>query len=211
MTVAQTKITPKRIATRTKIVDMAQSMVLNGSFHSMSVDKLIEEVGISKGTFFYHFSSKEDLAKALVERFVEERRLGMEEVCSLVDSQTDDPLEQLLGLFEAMASQLPGENAPRGCLVASFAYHLSDEMPALQRIGSDAFKYMQEFMVERLQRIEAKYPPVEPVDIESLAEMCVAVLQGSLLITRVHDDPQAFSRQIRQMARYIRLLFASAQ
>ncbi|MCG8100497.1 MAG: TetR/AcrR family transcriptional regulator, partial [Candidatus Thiodiazotropha taylori] len=58
--------------TRNKIMDVAQQMVLNVGLTGTSVDKVIDEAGVTKGTFFYHFKTKHDLAAALIERYADQ-------------------------------------------------------------------------------------------------------------------------------------------
>ena len=58
-------------ATRTKIMDASERLILGQGFAATSIDEIIGRVGITKGAFFYHFPSKNALAMALIERFAE--------------------------------------------------------------------------------------------------------------------------------------------
>ncbi|MGB5535699.1 MAG: TetR/AcrR family transcriptional regulator, partial [Thiogranum sp.] len=58
--------------TRNKIMDVAQNMVLDVGLSGTSVEKVIDEAGVTKGTFFYHFKTKHDLAASLIERYAED-------------------------------------------------------------------------------------------------------------------------------------------
>ena len=55
--------------TRNKIMDVAQTMVLDVGLSGTSVEKVIDEAGVTKSTFFYHFKTKHDLAASLIERY----------------------------------------------------------------------------------------------------------------------------------------------
>ena len=59
-------------ATRARILDAAQALVLEQGFGGTSVDAVIESAGTTKGGFFHHFRSKQELARALVERYAAE-------------------------------------------------------------------------------------------------------------------------------------------
>jgi len=56
-------------ATRDSLLDAAQSLILERGFSGMSLDDIVKQVGITKGAFFYHFKSKNDLGKALIKLF----------------------------------------------------------------------------------------------------------------------------------------------
>ena len=48
--------------------------MLEKGFAATSIDELIAAVGITKSGFFYHFKDKSELAKALMLRYIDERR-----------------------------------------------------------------------------------------------------------------------------------------
>jgi AcrR family transcriptional regulator len=58
-------------ATKKKLMDIAERLILNRGFSAMSIDEVIKEAGITKGGFFYHFDSKNDLVYALMQRYRE--------------------------------------------------------------------------------------------------------------------------------------------
>ena len=55
-------------ATRIRLLDAAQGLVLERGFAGTSVDDVLSEAASTKGAFFHHFSSKAELGRALVER-----------------------------------------------------------------------------------------------------------------------------------------------
>jgi TetR/AcrR family transcriptional regulator, transcriptional repressor for nem operon len=64
--------------TRERIMDAAQAMVLDVGLGGTSVEKVIEAAGVARGTFFYHFKTKHDLAAALLERYAADDREHLE-------------------------------------------------------------------------------------------------------------------------------------
>ena len=79
--------------------------------------------GISRGTFFYHFPSKDDLARTLIERYAEADREVITAFMARAEKLSRDPLQQVLifitlheDLFQEMDGVLPG------CLFASYSY-----------------------------------------------------------------------------------------
>lgn len=55
--------------TRTRILDIAERLAIEEGFAATPLDRIIGEANTSKGAFFHHFASKNDLALALVERY----------------------------------------------------------------------------------------------------------------------------------------------
>ena len=86
----------KGAATRDKLMDIAERHILENGFAATSIDHLIQEAGITKGGFFYHFESKNDLAYALMQRYREQDALVFTGLFERAEELTDDPLQQML-------------------------------------------------------------------------------------------------------------------
>jgi TetR/AcrR family transcriptional repressor of nem operon len=102
-------------------MDVAQQMVLRLGLSGTSVEKVIAEAGVTRGTFFYHFKTKHALAASLIERWADQDRHHFHDFMARAEQLARDPLQQLLlfvGLFIEMAEQL--EEPFPGCLYASY-------------------------------------------------------------------------------------------
>jgi AcrR family transcriptional regulator len=55
---------------RARILDAAERLLLRDGLLGLSVDAVLGEAELSKGGFFHHFKSKEELLTALVERLI---------------------------------------------------------------------------------------------------------------------------------------------
>ena len=111
--------------TRERILDAAQDLVLDRGYVGMTVEHVLHRVGITKGAFFHHFKTKDDLAKALLRRFADRDAQVYSETRERAEKLSDDPLQQMLifiRLFEDMFGELK-EPYP-GCLFASYLYEL---------------------------------------------------------------------------------------
>ncbi len=79
--------------TRGRILDAAESLVLCRGFAATSLDEIMTAAEITKSGFFYHFKDKHELAKALLERYVEHDDAIFDELFGKVDALIDDPLQ----------------------------------------------------------------------------------------------------------------------
>jgi AcrR family transcriptional regulator len=55
---------------KSEIMDVAQTLFFSKGYENTSVNKIIEETSIAKGTFYYYFKSKEEILDAIIKRFV---------------------------------------------------------------------------------------------------------------------------------------------
>jgi TetR/AcrR family transcriptional regulator, transcriptional repressor for nem operon len=108
--------------TRERLLDVAETSVLEKGFAATSIEELIAAVGITKGGFFYHFRDKGELAKALLVRYVAREDTLFDELFARADELNEDPLHGfLVGLkmLSEMMADLPSGHP--GCLVAAYA------------------------------------------------------------------------------------------
>lgn len=196
-------------ATRTAIMDAAQTLILETGFSAAAIDSIIARAGITKGAFFYHFKSKTDLAHALLQRYAANDAAALERHLQRAETLSRDPLQQVLicfGLFEADMAAL--EVPYPGCLYASFTYEaqLFDEQTlALVR---QVFAGWRARVAGKLHEVAALYPPRLPVDIDSLADMSLAIAEGAYVLSKVNRAPKAVAVQFRHYRNYLELLFA---
>ncbi len=65
---------------RERILEVAQEAILAKGFAATSIEEIITAVGITKSGFFYHFPDKSDLAKALLERYIDHEEVLFDEL-----------------------------------------------------------------------------------------------------------------------------------
>ena len=194
--------------TRERILDAAQALILDHGFGSTSVDAVVKSAGITKGAFFHHFTTKTDLARALVERYAAMDRALLEQHLERARKLASDPLQQLLLLigfyqedFESLAEPFPG------CLFASYIYeHKLFEEGTLEVLRESTLLWRQ-VMKEMLEKVAAVYPPRIPVDLESLADTFYALTEGSYIMTKTLNDKTLLPRHAAHLRNYIELLF----
>jgi len=83
-------------ARRDEIVSVARGLFMARGYERTSIQGIIDEVGIAKGTFYHHFRSKEDLLAALVDHL---RAEGEAIIAPIVEDPSLDAPARLRALF----------------------------------------------------------------------------------------------------------------
>jgi TetR/AcrR family transcriptional regulator, fatty acid metabolism regulator protein len=83
------------------ILEAAEELLAEKGYHEMSIDEIAARVGVSKGTVYLHFPSKEELVLAQLERGM--RRLIQS--ADVVLTSMASPSEKLRSLMELIYSQ----------------------------------------------------------------------------------------------------------
>lgn len=198
--------------TREKILDAAQRLILDRGYAGMTVDNVLEKVGITKGAFFYHFKSKDDLARSLIQRFADKDARVYGDVRARAEKLSDDPLQQMLifiGLFEEMFEGLT-EPYP-GCLFASYIYEMQQFDEGTRALIADSFSKWRKLLKQKFDAIAKQYPPKSKIDTASLADAFTVVLEGAFITGKALNEPSVIAQQLRHFKNYVSLLFADRQ
>ena len=197
--------------TRNKIMDVAQQMVLDVGLSGTSVEKVIDQAGVTKGTFFYHFKTKQDLAAALIERYAEEDQHHYNDGMQKAEQLARDPLQQLLiflGLFIDMTDQL--EEPFPGCLYASYCYQSGAISSEVMGTVEEMMHFWRKRLTIKIEQVIALYPPRLPVEKHQVADHVLTTFEGAFILSKVMKEPKLASEQLIQCRNYLELLFSPA-
>jgi AcrR family transcriptional regulator len=203
------QVVSKGEQTRQRLMDITQSAVLEKGFGATSIEEIITEAGITKSGFFYHFKDKNDLAKALVERYVNEEVSMTQELLAQADSLSEDPLHSFLIFLKLLSDKfmdLP--NGHPGCIVASCCYQEQIFSQDVRDLCSGSHLTWRRVMRERLDLIATKYPPKVDIDFDALADMFSALADGGIILSRSLKDPAMLAQQVLLYRGFVRAVFA---
>jgi AcrR family transcriptional regulator len=198
----------ENLSTRERLLDLAEAAVLQKGFAATSIEELVAGAEISRSGFFYHFRDKGQLAKALLLRYIERDRVILDDIFARGDALNDDPLHGFLvglRLFAEMAASLP--EAHPGCLVAAICYQEQLFDREIRDINRDAVLAWRVRFRGRLDRIAQAYPPRIEVDLDDLADMASAIVDGGITLSKTLREPLLLSRQILLYRAFLRTLF----
>ena len=186
-----------------KLLDAALRLMLSKGYPATTVDEICAEAGVSKGSFYHFFKTKEALGLAAIERFYQR---GQHELLNGPFTEIEDPVERAFGYLdhvEARSTSLWTD----GCLLGSFALELADTNPAVREEVSRMFEQLARQMASVLRPIADRAGESGPT-ATALAEMFLSLLEGSIVLARAHHDPDRIPMAIRRFRRYLERLVA---
>ncbi|HEX7026953.1 MAG TPA: TetR/AcrR family transcriptional regulator [Gammaproteobacteria bacterium] len=194
--------------TRERILSVAERLILRSGFNSTNIEDILEPAAITKSGFFYHFAGKNDLAKSLVQRYLDQDERLFQELFARADSLTEDPLQQLLIFLKLFAEAMAAlEYTHPGCLVVTFtyeSYQLDNEITDLVKGGVTGWRDM---ITGRLLKVAQKTPLPDHIVIEDLADMFTSCVEGGILLSRMFQSNERLAQQILLYRDYLRRLF----
>jgi TetR/AcrR family transcriptional repressor of nem operon len=194
--------------TRERVMDIAEANVLAKGFGATSIDEIIAEAQITKSGFFYHFRDKNELARALLQRYIERDEELLNALFARARALHEDPLHAFLiglKLFAEMMEDLPAGHP--GCVVATICYseRLFDaEVRALNRSAVLAWRARFRAVLEE---IAAASPPRDDVDLAAVADLVSTIVEGGIVLSKALGEPRILPEQVMALRSYVKLLF----
>ena len=181
-------------SSRTSILKTARQLMLKYGYAATSVDDICSRAGVTKGSFYHFFETKEDLGLAVLNGFYED---GVTRVAGGPYAAMRDPYRRLLGLFDHLEAIGP-ELWRDGCLMGNFACELAETSQTIRRRVAEIF-------AELVQRWVPLFRPVSrsPGEAAALAEQTLMVIEGAVVMARAHDDPSRIAAGLRRFRRSI--------
>jgi AcrR family transcriptional regulator len=174
-----------------RLLDKAIDLFYQHGFHAVGLDRIIDETGVTKTTFYKHFESKDDLVVAAIRRRDEwESEAWNRAVRKLAG---DDPRGQLLAVFDVLDAWF-NDPAFGGCIFINAAAEFADPRDPAHQAAAGHKKRNRDEWRDLARRAGA-------ADAEAFADRYTALVEGALVMRHVHgrDDAARFMKPMVQM------------
>jgi TetR/AcrR family transcriptional repressor of nem operon len=190
-------------ATKEKLLETAQHLMLAKGYTATSVEEICEAANFTKGSFFHYFASKEDLGKAVLDRYVNG-------VFSAVHNESflkkSDPLQRLYGYIDFMIALSKDPARRSGCLLGNFAQVLTDTHPEIRTQCAIHFDLWADMLKKELDAAKAMYK-VKELDTGTLADHFIALFEGSLMLAKTRQDLDVVANNLNHFKNYLKTIF----
>ncbi|RST86304.1 TetR/AcrR family transcriptional regulator [Aquibium carbonis] len=195
---------PANPQTRTRLLDAALGVIRAKGYAATTVDDICQAAGLSKGSFFHHFASKDDLAVASAGHW--------SEVTGALFAGSDyhrheDPLDRLLAYVDLRRQLIRGTLPEFTCLVGTMAQEAYETSPDIRDACWASIHGHAETLVPDIQAAMDAQGIDAGWTAESLALHTQAVIQGGFILAKASGDARHAVEAIDHLRRYIESLF----
>jgi TetR/AcrR family transcriptional repressor of nem operon len=147
-------------------------------YSATGLQEILHSAGVPKGSFYHHFSSKEEFTAAVIERYV---ALEAEHCREFLGNTRQAPLKRLRRYFEDLIRMAGQSAAIQGCLVGSLSLEVAASSPLLQGHLSSSFALWQDAVATVLREAVEKGNLPKSIGPEPLAGFLLNSWEGALL------------------------------
>jgi len=188
-----------------KLLEATLRVVRAKGYTATRVEDVCAAAGLTKGSFFHHFRSKEDLALSAVAHWEEFTRAFFADAPY---HRPADPLDRVLAYVDFRKSILTGELPEYTCFAGTiiqeaYATHPEVSAACARNIGGHA-RTLEADIEEAMRR----HAVGGDWSAESLALHMQAVIQGSFILAKAKGGATVAAACLDHLRRYLELLFA---
>jgi TetR/AcrR family transcriptional repressor of nem operon len=194
--------------TRSKLLDAARDVIRAKGYTATTVDDICAAAGVTKGAFFHHFESKEQLGIAAVENFGE---IASALFGAAPYNAYPDPRDRVLGYVDFRASMLQGEIARYTCLLGTTVQEVYATHPDIRAACDHGLSEHVAALTKDIEAAKQRYAPDAPWSAESVGYFMQAVLQGAFIFAKAKQNPEVAVASLGHLRRYLVTLLGQPQ
>lgn len=190
---------------RSKLLDAALAMIRTKGYAATTVDALCATAGVTKGAFFHHFESKDELGVAAANHWSETTGAVF---ANAPYHQYADPVSRIIGYLEFRKSLLQGGVAEFTCLAGTMVQETYETSPAICAACEHSISSHAATLEADIQNAMQTRGLSPEWSAKSLALHTQAVLQGAFILAKAKGGPEIAVENVDHLIRYVKLLFS---
>lgn len=185
--------------TRQRIIRAALPLFSTKGYSGTSIDDILNDVGLQKGGLYGHFRSKDELALAAFDYAFD--RATQHLVGALEEER--HAAHRLGAAADAFIHMTRDDTFSAGCHVLNTAIDSDDTHPALRRRVMHALERWRAMIRAEAEAGIASGELVSSLDPDELATLFISTLEGSIMLTKVYDDPLFLERAVAHLKHHV--------
>lgn len=173
----------KQAPAKDRIIQVATNLFYKQGYNATGIQQIIDEAGVSKGTFYTHFKTKDELGLAYMSY---RHNFEMTELKAMLN-QIKDPYQKYFQ-FNTLMREWMKSTEYRGCAFANMAAEVTDTTSPIRKEAKfhyEAFRAVIRDMVEALVKSNPKY---KDLDVPYVADQYMIIQIGALTNAEIYQD-----------------------
>jgi len=187
-----------------KIIHESLKLFSLKGFLGTSIHDILEAADTSKGGFYNHFSSKEDLFFQVID---EARKIWREKNLKGLD-QIENPTAIIKRLLKNYKDRYlkDADNFPGGCVFITLAAELNDQRPQLSKELEKGFVGLKGMLRRLLEQGKKSGELRKAVSTDSVTEILFSGMLGASLVYGVNKSKTSLDKSINALIEYLEQL-----
>ena len=162
---------------RQRLIECAAELFWKNGYSATGINEILKQTGLPKGSFYFYFKSKDDLASAVTEYY---QKILLEQFQS--SSQGNDWERFIEEIFDYLSVRTSGQTFA-GCPYAVMGMETALSKPAVASVFMEGLKKLEQIFQKVLL-----YSGLPQDHAAILSQRMLSIYQGYLLLGRINGD-----------------------
>lgn len=170
--------------TKDRMLRSARDLMEDGGYFAAGLNQVLAASETPRGSLYFHFPSGKDQLVA------ESLTMSGEDVAAILDGLTGDTAADFVaGLFGALGDRMETSGWTKGCPVATVALDVAASNDAIREVCSTVYTDWEHVL-------SARFTGYGHDHADELATATLAILEGAMLLARVHRSRVPLTRAV---------------
>lgn len=185
--------------TRSFIIERSAPIFNTQGFAGTSMKDIMQATGLEKGGIYNHFGSKRDIALAAFDYAIAMTYQRIRVTIESIEHHAD----RLIALCDVFSTFLLEPVVEGGCPLMNMAIDADDTEPILRDAVKRAMSYLDAIIHAIIDEGKGVGYIRQDVNAPALATVMIAILEGALMLSKLHDDDSHLEHANAHLALYI--------
>jgi AcrR family transcriptional regulator len=181
------------------MIQAAADLFHKQGVHATSPDDVIEASNTGKSQFYHYFKNKEGLVHEVLQTHLEAIRTGTAPLKYEIESWED--LERW---FMSQVEMQKRFRMMRGCPFGTIGNEVTENDELIRQDLSLIFEVVKNKLAAFFIKEEAKGAIRPGVDADTLADFCIATVQGAMLMGKIKRSSRLVEMMVREAISHVR-------
>ncbi|KAB7881178.1 TetR/AcrR family transcriptional regulator [Poseidonibacter ostreae] len=183
---------------RQKILDKAFEEIHKSGYEAASINKILKDVGVNKGSMYHYFKSKRELTLTMIK---ENLNNYIEQKYGVILEVKENYIQEILKVFRKSSNQSVCNGCRLNNLVQELSHRDNDFKVELEKIYIRFEEIIEEAIIKAIENKEIFHPNPKRLSI-----YLVASLEGSVATAKKSQDFEIYNECIDEIENYLNSL-----
>ena len=187
-----------------KLLNASLDAIRAKGYSATTVDDICHVAGVTKGSFFHHFKSKDDLALAAAAHWSQMTEAFFADAPY---RRYADSLDRLLGYVDFRVGLLRGELPDYTCFLGTLLQETYATHPEIRAACERGLATHIDTLAKDIAAAKRLYAPDAPWSAQSVGVFIQSVIQGAFIFAKAEQGPEVAREALSHLRRYLTFLF----
>jgi TetR/AcrR family transcriptional repressor of nem operon len=187
--------------TKEKIVESAAKLILVKGYNHTGLKEILDTAGVPKGSFYYYFKNKEDLAIYLLQYYYENIEKMMDKA---FEENSKQPILAIKEFMNNFTITFVEKGFTGGCGIGNMGQELSDTEEMVRKKVSGFFHLLEKKIEHQLLAAQQNGFLSEDINCNTYAKFIFNSWQGALLRAKIEKNAEPIKIYINEIFKNIK-------